>query len=108
MPAGGGFGRAARKGVLAMTNKITATATAAVLGFAALAGCQHASRPEKVVPGSNPAYTVEQLFTDANGHTVYRFVDRGSYHYYVTGPRGAQMVEPRAAATGPAAVLEPS
>ena len=66
----------------------------AVLG--SLTGCAGGRTPaaEARAGTSNAAYTVERLFTDEQGNAVHRFRDRGDYHYYVTGPRGPQMVPP--------------
>ena len=48
--------------------------------------------PEKSLPVSNSAYQVDQLFTDKNGCTLYRFFDKGDFRYYLVGPAGAQML----------------
>jgi hypothetical protein len=72
------------------------TSLLAAAGSFVLAGCGHARTPtpEARVGVSNPAYAVDRLFTDERGNGVYRFRDRGEYHYYVVGPGGAQMVPP--------------
>ena len=78
----------------------------AAAGLLALAGCADVRTPaaEARVGVSNPAYAVDRLFTDDQGNSVYRFRDRGEDHYYVAGPRGAQMVPPptRPVAVNPA------
>jgi hypothetical protein len=65
----------------------------AALGF--LGGCIQGPPPERSIKVSNPAYTVDQLFTDPAGNTVYRFYDNGDSRYYVVGPGGPQMTQPR-------------
>ena len=58
-----------------------------------LLGCASA-RPEKSEEPSNKGYKVDQLFTDKNGHTVYRFWDAGDYRYYVVSPTGQSQMLP--------------
>jgi hypothetical protein len=60
---------------------------------ALFAGCQGAP-PERSLKTSNPAYTVDRLFTDPAGNTVYKFVDDGESRYYVVGPNHPQMLQP--------------
>ena len=75
---------------------VKAKFVAAVLALAAVAGgsgCRGRA-PESTLRVSNRAYTIDRLFTDENGCTVYRFYDEGRYHYYVVDPRGAQMIGP--------------
>ena len=57
-----------------------------------LGSCQLESAPQKPLQTSNPGYSVDQLFTDNNGVTIYRFYDMGDYRYYLHGPNGAQML----------------
>jgi hypothetical protein len=67
---------------------------AGTLCLAWVGGCisGKAVPPEKNLPTSNSGYSVDQLFTDANGCKVYRFYDQGEFRYYVLGPNGAQML----------------
>ena len=69
---------------------------------AALAvGCRSAPPPERPVAVSNSGFSLDQLFTDDRGYTVYRFYDKGDYRYYVVAPDGtAQMVPSTRAARG--------
>lgn len=48
--------------------------------------------PEQTLTTSNKTYSLDQLFTDRNGYTVYRFCDNGDYRYYVVGNGIAQML----------------
>lgn len=46
-------------------------------------------KPQQEAPAStNPTYKVDKLFTH-DGVTVYRFFDRGNYHYYAVPNTGA-------------------
>lgn len=54
-------------------------------------GCR-STRPDETLSVSNAGYSLDKLFTDPNGNSVYRFIDRGEFHYYVVGPAGPQMV----------------
>jgi hypothetical protein len=58
---------------------------------AILVGC-YSPKPERVLPVSNNDYQIDQLFTDHNGCTIYRFYDQGDYRYYLVGPAGAHML----------------
>ena len=48
--------------------------------------------PEAVIRVSNRGYTVERLFTDDRGNTLYRFRDAGQTIYYASGPGGPQVI----------------
>lgn len=48
------------------------------------AGCEEPERPKTQTTNSKN-YTVDVLFTDADGFTVKRFHDGGRDHYYVIG-----------------------
>ena len=63
------------------------TSVAAILVLS-LIGCSHTPPPvaEKTVPVSNSTYTVEQLFVDPDGSTLYRFYDQGDWRYYAFNP----------------------
>ena len=82
----------------------------AAAGLLALAGCGgvQTPAPEARVGVSNPAYAVDRLFTDEQGNSVYRFLDRGEYHYYVAGSRGAQMIPPPTRPTAVVPAPEPN
>ena len=54
-------------------------------------GCR-GTKPDQTLSVSNAGYSLDKLFTDPNGYSVYRFIDRGEFHYYVVGPNGGQMV----------------
>ena len=58
---------------------------------AILIGC-YSQKPERTLPVSNKDYQIDQLFTDNNGCTIYRFYDQGDYRYYLVGPAGAHML----------------
>ncbi len=57
-----------------------------------MCGCAAERLPEQTIPVSNNAFSLDELFTDKRGNTVYRFYDQGEYRYYVVGPNGAQML----------------
>ncbi len=57
-----------------------------------LAACRQ-PQPERTFPVSNHEYKIDQLFTDPNGVTIYRFWDYGDYRYYAIGPNGVQMIQ---------------
>lgn len=59
-----------------------------------LAGCRSSPRPERQVEVSNAGFQLEQLFTDERGYTVYRFYDKGAWHYYVISPEGEAQTLP--------------
>jgi hypothetical protein len=54
-------------------------------------GCS-STKPDQTLSVSNAGYSLDKLFTDPNGYSIYRFFDRGDFHYYVVGPGGAHMV----------------
>lgn len=65
--------------------------TLTALALLAIAGCEDPKKPTNVPAGTaatdNQTFTVETLFTDADGYTVKRFSDCGQVRYYVTpGP----------------------
>ena len=62
----------------------------AISGFGT-GGCAEA-QPERTVAVSNDEYSLDELFTDQRGNTVYRFFDNGDFRYYVVGPNGVQML----------------
>ena len=70
------------------------TIAATLMTLFAAPGCG-SPPPVKTLRVSNPAYTVDELFTDPNGCTVYRFYDQGGYHYYTAGERAGQMIRPK-------------
>ena len=65
-----------------------------LLGGAGMVGCANAPapQPEASVDVSNKAFTVERLFTDEQGNTVYRFADDGRMVYYISGPNNAHVL----------------
>jgi hypothetical protein len=65
---------------------------AAALATIFVTACVAPPEPQRTIQVSNPAYQLDELFTDPNGYTVYRFQDDGDSRYYVVGPGGAQML----------------
>ena len=64
-----------------------------VISLLACAGCVGPGpAPEGVVPVSNSGYSVERLFTDDRGNTIYRFRDAGQSVYYASGPGGPRIL----------------
>ena len=76
--------------------------TPVVLLLGCAGGClAPGAAPEAVVPVSNRGYTVERLFTDDRGNTIYRFRDGGQTVHYAAGPAGTQVLgTPRPPSTG--------
>ena len=64
-----------------------------VIALLGCAGCMGpAAAPEAVIPVSNTGYSVERLFTDDRGNTIYRFRDAGQSVYYASGPGGPRIL----------------
>src|SRR3712207_2157168 len=74
-------------------NRMRTIAAPLVIALLPCTGCMApAPAPEAVVPVSNTGYSVERLFTDDRGNTIYRFWDAGQSVYYASGPGGARIL----------------